>query len=131
MKFSKTVDSKTSSLSPLFGIDWVIVGGESGPNARPMHPDWVRSLCDQCQAAGVPFFFKQWGEWIPHDSTKLKPFRAELAKQMHKDGNIYDWASDHGRRDPHIPTDWAGIFRVGKKAAGAMLDGREWREFPG
>lgn len=44
-------------------IDWVIVGGESGPNARPMHPDWARSLRDQCQSAGVPFLFKQWGEW--------------------------------------------------------------------
>lgn len=46
-------------------VDWVIVGGESGPGARPMHPDWARSLQDQCQAAGVPFFFKQWGEWLP------------------------------------------------------------------
>ena len=46
---------------PLEGIDWVIVGGESGPKARPMHPDWVRSIRDQCQEAGVPFFFKQWG----------------------------------------------------------------------
>jgi len=46
-------------------IDWVIVGGESGPHARPMHPQWARSIRDQCQAAGVPFFFKQWGEWAP------------------------------------------------------------------
>jgi protein gp37 len=45
------------------GVDWVICGGESGPNARPMHPDWPRALRDQCKAAGVPFFFKQWGEW--------------------------------------------------------------------
>lgn len=47
------------------GLDWVICGGESGPNARPMHPDWARSLRDQCTAAGVPFLFKQWGEWLP------------------------------------------------------------------
>jgi protein gp37 len=47
------------------GIDWVIVGGESGRGARPMHPDWARSLRDQCAAAGVPFLFKQWGEWMP------------------------------------------------------------------
>lgn len=46
-------------------IDWVIVGGESGPGARPMHPDWARNLRDQCVAAGVPFLFKQWGEWAP------------------------------------------------------------------
>src|SRR5262249_14134601 len=45
------------------GLDWVIAGGESGPGARPMHPDWARALRDQCGAAGVPFFFKQWGEW--------------------------------------------------------------------
>lgn len=49
------------------GLDWVICGGESGPNARPMHPDWVRSLRDQCKAANVPFFFKQWGEWACED----------------------------------------------------------------
>ncbi len=46
-------------------LDWVICGGETGPGARPMHPDWVRSLRDQCQEAGVPFFFKGWGAWIP------------------------------------------------------------------
>src|SRR3546814_6072988 len=45
------------------GLDWVVAGGESGPGARPMHPDWARSLRDQCAAAGVPFLFKQWGEW--------------------------------------------------------------------
>ena len=49
----------------LDGIDWVIVGGESGPKARPMHPQWVRSIRDQCQAAHVPFFFKHWGEFGP------------------------------------------------------------------
>lgn len=48
------------------GVDWVIVGGESGTKARPMHPNWARWLRDQCQAAGVPFFFKQWGEYAPH-----------------------------------------------------------------
>lgn len=47
------------------GLDWVIAGGETGPGARPMHPDWVRSVRDQCQAAGVPFFFKGWGAHVP------------------------------------------------------------------
>src|SRR5690606_34038611 len=47
------------------GLDWVVCGGESGPGARPMHPDWARSLRDQCAAAGVAFFFKQWGAWAP------------------------------------------------------------------
>jgi protein gp37 len=50
---------------PIAALDWVVVGGESGPGARPMHPDWARSLRDQCAAAGVPYFFKQWGEWVP------------------------------------------------------------------
>lgn len=50
---------------PQHRIDWIVVGGESGPGARPMHPDWARSLRDQCAAAGVPFFFKQWGNWLP------------------------------------------------------------------
>lgn len=78
-------------------IDWVICGGESGPGARPMRPDWARSLRDQCQEAGVPFHFKQWGEWKPGDG--------DTAYGQH-------------------------FYRVGKKAAGATLDGREWREFP-
>src|SRR5690606_37330544 len=46
-------------------LDWIIVGGESGPGARPMHPAWARSIRDQCASAGVPFFFKQWGSWAP------------------------------------------------------------------
>lgn len=86
-------------------IDWVIAGGESGPKARPMHPDWARSLRDQCQAAGVPFFFKQWGEWL---------------------GALQDGAPGEGQEincsDKPI--------RVGKKKAGRLLDGREWNEFP-
>lgn len=69
-------------------LDWVICGGESGPGARPMHPVWARSIRDDCEHAGVPFYFKQWGEW---DQSWL---------------------------------------RVGKKRAGCLLDGREWKEFP-
>jgi protein gp37 len=88
-------------------IDWVICGGESGPNARPMHPDWVRSLRDQCQVAGVPFFFKQWGEWLP----ALQDGGPDCPDQIL---NALDSA-----------------IRVGKKAAGALLDGREWKQFPG
>jgi protein gp37 len=90
-------------------IDWVIAGGESGHDARPMHPDWVRSLRDQCQAAGVPFFFKQWGEWMPigtTDGLQQLPF-----------GNY------------NIDTKF-GFSKVGKKAAGRMLDGREWNKYP-
>jgi protein gp37 len=114
------------------GIDWVICGGESGPGARPMHPDWARRLRDQCAAAGVPFFFKQWGEWTevgggppnielvneepPIDSMNavihLNGHRPDCFNKMH-DGESYRWMS-----------------RIGKKAAGALLDGVERKAFP-
>lgn len=93
-------------------IHWVIVGGESGANARPMHPDWVRSLRDQCVDAGVPFFFKQWGEWLPHGQS-VKPIST-------RSGNFHTWSS--------FPFDWSKY--VGKKSAGRLLDGRTWDEFP-
>ncbi|OUL79911.1 phage Gp37/Gp68 family protein [Paraburkholderia hospita] len=87
-------------------IDWVIAGGESGPGARPMHPEWATSLRDQCAAVGVPFLFKQWGEWLG----------------AHQDGS-YD----------HEPIELNATdesMRVGKKAAGRLLDGRTHDEFP-
>ena len=89
-------------------INWVIVGGESGQQARPMHPDWARSLRDQCQAAGVPFFFKQWGEWAEADI-------------------IRDYEEKRGTA---IDLGDVMMKRVGKKDAGRLLDGREWNEFP-
>lgn len=91
-------------------LDWVIVGGESGHGARPMHPDWARSLRDPCEAAGVPFFFKQWGEWRTLGEDEV-------------------W--DGGKVPVHIWID--GISRavhIGKRAAGRLLDGREWNEMP-
>jgi protein gp37 len=96
------------------GIDWVIVGGESGPGARPMYPDWARSIRDQCEAAGVPFFFKQHGEFIAH-SQAMQMEEFPVAET--------DWAYNLGDDDD--------AARVGKKAAGRLLDGREWSEFPG
>ena len=92
-------------LNPI-GIDWVIVGGESGPGARPMHPDWARSIRDQCVAAGVPFFFKQWGEWLPAMQDGALNGKVQIVN-----------ASDAPER-------------VGKHAAGRLLDGREWNEMP-
>jgi protein gp37 len=89
-------------------VDWVIAGGESGPSARPMHPDWVRSLRDQCAAANVPFFFKQWGEWVD---------------QADVPGEWYDHYDVLGRTEP-------GVVRVGKKKAGRVLDGREHNAYP-
>lgn len=92
-------------------IDCVIAGGESGPNARPMHPDWARSLRDQCQVAGVPFFFKQWGEWMPASEDELLTVPP-------------------ARRDFLGKGSGEGMIRVGKARAGRLLDGREWSEFP-
>ena len=102
-------------------LDWVIVGGESGPNARPMHPDWARSLRDQCQAAGVPFLFKQWGEWVEvgHESN---PHGPPLSRWMWEDGKVFE-ADDRDR-------EMALFCKVGKKAAGRLLDGRTWDEVP-
>lgn len=96
-------------------LDWVIVGGESGPGARPMHPDWARSLRDQCQAAGVPFLFKQWGEWAPWDDDNW---------------SLPDGADDVLAHDRTRLVDGVEFLPVGKKAAGRLLDGRTWDEVP-
>lgn len=93
----------------LSGIGWLICGGESGPNARPMHPDWARSVRDQCVTAGVPFFFKQWGEFSP-----VKP-------------------NDHGPWPGSKVEKWEDspmLIKYGKKSAGRLLDDREWNEYP-
>lgn len=100
-------------------LDWVIAGGESGPHARRMHPDWARALRDQCAAAGVPFLFKQWGEWLP----------------VVADGDWPITACD-GTDRTFPGTTKCMIFEnhdfahVGKKTAGRMLDGREHSEWP-
>ncbi|MFM0630716.1 phage Gp37/Gp68 family protein [Paraburkholderia xenovorans] len=119
-------------------LHWVIVGGESGPGARPMHPHWPRSLRDQCEHAGVPFLYKQWGEWTDEDWGERAGYKdtagvlpsGELllmsqgysppfddAKRLEAAGNV--------RLDGRMLMD-----RVGKKLAGRMLDGRTHDEFP-
>ena len=99
-------------------LNWVVVGGESGPGARPMHPDWARRLRDQCAAAGVPFFFKQWGAWAPTGARGIGPVRED---RLYAKADLHD-QDEHG----------SGIelARVGKKAAGRVLDGRTWDEYP-
>ena len=96
-------------------VDWVIVGGESGPGARPMHPGWARSIRDQCVEAGVAFHFKQWGEWAP--GVVGDPVSANPPKD-----SFHVW-------DVVGPERLASV-RVGKKAAGRELDGRTWDEMP-
>jgi protein gp37 len=109
-------------LGPIFcgdprshAVDWIICGGESGPHARPMHPDWVRSLRDQCKLARIPFHFKQWGEYCAPSQMPAETYRA--------------WDYHHGTENCWNKDD-PGRWRVGKKAAGRLLDGREWLEFP-
>lgn len=105
-------------------IDWVIVGGESGPRARPMHPEWARSLLDQCKSAGTPFLFKQWGEWSPAESISDEVSRKLSEVWIRKDGSVID-----GGEVNFFSSDVA-LYRAGKKDAGRKLDGREWNEVP-
>ena len=102
-------------------IDWIICGGESGPGARAMKPDWARSLRDQCVSAKVPFFFKQWGEWGPCENGEVTP-------------SPQDWNTPpptHEFHDDDRPRcAQEVVYRVGKKSAGSLLDGREWKQFP-
>ena len=112
-------------------IHWVIGGGESGPGARPMHPQWVRSIRGQCEMVGCPFFFKQWGEWIEIDGPRCRAIR--------QDRTAADaWLDNHGKLHPYnrhtnhrfSVYDTSIVRRVGKKRAGRLLDGRTWDEMP-
>lgn len=148
--------------SYLKGIAWLICGGESGPNARPMHPDWARSLRDQCVESGTAFFFKQWGDWLPRlqgwERKSEAEFEIELelwaqkktpapsqwrAKRPDLNSENKEWGclTRSGEFYPETTT-WNSrqespednyettVIRVGKKAAGRELDGREWNEYP-
>lgn len=101
-------------------LDWVVVGGESGPGARPMHPDWARSLRDQCAAAGVPFLFKQWGEWWPRDQWEHNP---DLI--LPDDDYV---AAGNALGTMRLQTEV--MHCVGKARAGRLLDGVEHHAFP-
>ena len=91
--------------TPSFGLEWVIVGGESGPNARPIHPDWVRGIQKQCEEVKVPFLFKQYGEWYPDKKGIYEG----------KESKIFGNTTVH---------------KLGKKNTGCMLDGKTYKEFP-
>jgi protein gp37 len=116
------------------GLDWIIVGGESGPHARPMHPEWARCLRDACRAAGVSFFFKQWGEFRPFDRDRLDGSSlvkedgtcVERARVLQRRGDTEFFEDLIDRGHPY----WSRMVRVGKKRAGRLLDGRLWDEIP-
>lgn len=93
-----------------FPIDWVIAGGESGFHARPMNPEWTESLRDECEAGGVAFHFKQWGNWFPVESDRLGGHKSKVLFQSSGDRIV--------------------VVNVGKKAAGRKLAGRTWDQFP-
>jgi protein gp37 len=103
------------SVEPMLGpvnlnsrrIDWVICGGESGKNARPLQPDWIRSLRDQCAESGTPFHFKQWGEWYPYHPEAIN---LQNRDEKYIEGIHY--------------------YHLGKKLSGCYLDGVEYKEFP-
>lgn len=113
------------------GLDWVVVGGESGTGARPMHPDWARSLRDQCKEADVPFFFKQWGTWSSiMDRDNADPdWRADYANRLNDRRQDISWlnlaggSGFHGERF-HV------MQRIGKAKAGRTLDGVTHDAFP-
>ncbi len=121
------------------GLDWVIVGGESGHGARPMHPDWVRGIRDQCSTGLTPFFFKQWGKWYP-SVPKSGPVYVPITQEAHdrkvKCDKQEEEAAGGKRLSFHIDKckswdDGVVSLPVGKKVAGRELDGRTWDEFPG
>lgn len=96
-------------------VDQIISGGESGPGARPSHPDWHRVTRDFCQENGIAYFLKQWGKWV--DYCNAPPdVRTDMDKGKWHDGYVGDA--------------WHVVYAVGKKRAGHLLDGQEWREFP-
>ena len=99
-----------SDINWIDGLDGVIAGGESGPNARPAHPDWFRKVREDCAPANVPFFFKQWGEWYPRDGSVLQ-------------------GQPRGHRG-HFHPDGTYMLNVGKSAAGRTLDGRTHDDLP-
>ena len=122
------------------GLDWVVVGGESGTKARPMHPEWARSLRDQCTAADVPFLFKQWGEWSPisqiadsdgyYDPKYGSVKRDEYDERPPKKAVASTVLQLDGRQEFAFPVGAMTCFKIGKRTSGRLLDDRTWDEYP-
>jgi protein gp37 len=106
-------------------LDWVVAGGESGPGARPAHPAWFRALRDQCTGAGVPFFFKQRGEWTWSLTGEQSDRHGEPHGYLAADGRLLDEAAALAEGGS-----FTGVWRVGKHHAGRDLDGRTWDDYP-
>ncbi|WP_313534345.1 phage Gp37/Gp68 family protein [Sphingomonas sp.] len=129
---AKNRQSEADWMKARSGLDWIIVGGESGPGARPMHPDWVRQLQRQCEDAGVPFLFKQWGEWrasYRHPAETPGKFAMMACDQG-------GWTHTNAVMLDHYPRRFSAfgsvvLERVGKATAGRKLDGVEHTAFPG
>jgi len=116
-------------------VDWVIVGGESGPKARPMHPQWARDIRDQCVVSGTPYFFKQWGGWFPADQydydTELPRLGGRPEIYVGPQGGIVRTSSPFAHGCPcDVPPGYVSMVSVGKHAAGRLLDGVTWDQFP-
>lgn len=114
----------------IYGVNWVAAGGESGTNARPMHPGWIRSLRDQCIDSGTPFCLKQWGEWVPNlpeAGYHNPPNSGERWGTVDIEGNWFPfttaWTGDRGKYE------WP-MVKAGKHKAGRSLDGQLWNQMP-
>lgn len=105
----------------LSGINWVIVGGESGHNARPINPDWVRNIQRQCKEQGVAFFFKQWGEWANASQVDYDTIKANFKTALIGDSEVV----------LNTPIDKiTKTYKFGRKYTGCKLDGKEYKEYP-
>lgn len=110
-------------------LNWVIAGGESGGNARPSHPDWFRSVRDQCAEAGAAFLFKQWGEWAPGECAQHPQTRTEFTASWFDDRWSFETITPRVGDELHCD-DGPDVWRFGKKRAGRHLDGVEHNGFP-
>jgi len=116
-------------------LDWVRVGAETGPGARPMHPDWVRKIRDDCQAASVPFWFEDWGEWLPFSQAISSQQREAVSQTTIAGRQTYFGAHIQMGADGPITGTTPGVRPeqvnlVGKRIAGRLLDRRQWNEVP-
>lgn len=117
------------------GLDWIVAGGESGPGSRPMHPEWVREIRAQCEAAEVPFLFKQWGDWARDPELDRHFISSDITHQM---GTVERLQASDGQYavawerldDDGVHALGIQLKRIGKKAAGRLLDGVEHNGMP-